>query len=204
MFWALKPSESFKNLMILKVPGLLELLLAMPGFQNQWKSMILKVPGPWSFCWLGEVSRTNENQSFWRSLASWSFCWPCQASRTNENQWFSRVLASWNSCCLDRPPDSMKINDFESPWLPWAFVGLDTSRTKANQWFCRSSWSNRSVLVGEGIESAACMYNVGPGGWVLYAAALKCEVICQGCAAVLIEKLIYIRRFAHAAAPAII
>ena len=36
------------------------------------------------------------------------------------------------------------------------------------------------------------MYNVGPGGWVLYAAALKCEVICQGCAAVLIEKLIYI------------
>ena len=57
------------------------------------------------------------------------------------------------------------------------------------------------MLVGEGIESAACMYNVGPGGWVLYAAALKCEVICQGCAAVLIEKLIYIRRFAHAAVP---
>ena len=45
------------------------------------------------------------------------------------------------------------------------------------------------------------MYNVGPGGWVLYAAALKCEVICQGCAAVLIEKLIYLRRFAHAAVP---
>ena len=102
MFWALKPSESFKNLMILKVPGLLELLLAMPGFQNQWKSMILKVPGPWSFCWLGQVSRTNENQSFWRSLASWSFCWPCQASRTNDHSPVTTLFARTNNSIAPR------------------------------------------------------------------------------------------------------
>ena len=49
------------------------------------------------------------------------------------------------------------------------------------------------------------MYNVGPGGWVLVAAALMVRVIYQGCAAVLIRKVdIYIRRFAHAAAPVII
>ena len=59
--------------------------------------------------------------------------------------------------------------------------------------------SNRSVLVGEGLESSGDIYNVGPGGWVLYAAALKRGVICQGCAAVLIEKLIYIRSLAYAA-----
>ena len=33
------------------------------------------------------------------------------------------------------------------------------------------------------------MYNVGPGGWVLVAAALMVRVIYQGCAAVLIRKV---------------
>ena len=47
--------------------------------------------------------------------------------------------------------------------------------------------SNRSVLVGEGLESSGGIYNVGPGGWVLYAAALKRGLVCQGCAAVLID-----------------
>ena len=48
------------------------------------------------------------------------------------------------------------------------------------------------------------MYNVGPGGWVLVAAALMVRVIYQGCAAVLIRKVDILRRFAHAAAPVII
>ena len=212
MFWALESSEPYKNLWFLKVSA--------PG-----TSRITEKPKDFQCFELWSPQNPLKTLWFWRSLASWSFCWPCQASRTNENQWFWRSLVPgalvgpdrspepikinhlegpWPpgaSAGHARPPEPMKISDFESPWHPWAFVGLDTSRTKANQWFCRSSWSNRSVLVGEGIESAACMYNVGPGGWVLYAAALKCEVICQGCAAVLIEKLIYLRRFAHAAVP---
>ena len=49
------------------------------------------------------------------------------------------------------------------------------------------------------------LYNVGPGGWGLFVAALSCGVVYQGCAAVLTEREldIYIRRFAHAAAPVI-
>ena len=47
------------------------------------------------------------------------------------------------------------------------------------------------------------LYNVGPGGWGLFVATLSCRIVYQGCAAVLLERLIYIRRFAHAAAPVI-
>ena len=198
MFWALEPSESYKNQWFLKVSA--------PG-----TSRIIEKPKDFQCFEIWSPQSPLKTLWFWRSLASWSFCWPCQASRTSENQWFWRSLVPGASVGSDRSPEPMKINHFEGPWPPGASAGhaRPPEPMTTVQWPHYSlvpitqslRASNRSVLVGEGIESAACMYNVGPGGGVLYAAALKCEVICQGCAAVLIEKLIYLRRFAHAAVP---
>ena len=102
MFWALKPSESFKNLMILKVPGLLELLLAMPGLQNQWKSMIFKGSGLLELLLPWQASRFDENQWFWISLASLGFCWPWHIKNESKSMILQVLLEQPIRACWRR------------------------------------------------------------------------------------------------------